>query len=220
MYSCYVFLACVKGAGALNSCRSLDCNHTSIPFSSDPPPDPCPSSPLPPQVRGLGGANVLDYTEDRTPVVSLCQEDYINFWGQRVDATFVNVTDADVAVGVGQGLAGCCLPRRGHVRLLACVSGVPPSHLFLASSLLNPSHTVCFLPATLAWPFCDKQAAAIHLLTTCFSPAAPHLPCFELLNSDVVTPSDPANRRPLHARSLRPATELTLSCWRARATAT
>lgn len=52
-------------------------------------------------MRGLGGANVLDYTEDRTPVVSLCQEDYINFWGQRVDATFVNVTDADVAVGVG-----------------------------------------------------------------------------------------------------------------------
>lgn len=134
MYSCHVFLACVKGG--LNPHRSLDWNHTGISFSSDPPPDPCPSSPSPPQVRGLGGANVLDYTEDRTPVVSLCQEDYINFWGQRVDATFVNVTDADVAVGVGSApcrglLAAACHAEAMFSYWCACFLWKSAPPLFL-----------------------------------------------------------------------------------------
>lgn len=166
--ACHVFLSCIPSLCQrwIEPCRSLDWNHTGIPFAFDPPPRSCPSSPPPPQVRGLGGANVLDYTEDRTPVVSLCQEDYINFWGQRVDATFVNVTDADVAVGVGFApcrglLAAACLAEAMFGYWRACLEVRPPS--LPSSSLLNPSHTVCCLPATLAWPSCDQQAAAIRL---------------------------------------------------------
>ena len=51
------------------------------------------------QVRGLGGSNTIDYSEDeRRPALGFCDEDYIRFMGQRIDATFINAAKADVTV--------------------------------------------------------------------------------------------------------------------------
>lgn len=51
------------------------------------------------QVRGLGGSNTIDYSEDeRRPTLGFCEEDYIRFMGQRIDATFINAAKADVTV--------------------------------------------------------------------------------------------------------------------------
>ena len=54
------------------------------------------------RIRGLGGSHVIDYSADeRKPKLSIFQEDYVNFFGQRVDTTFVNAAAADVSICPG-----------------------------------------------------------------------------------------------------------------------
>jgi hypothetical protein len=54
------------------------------------------------RIRGLGGSHMIDYAEDeRRPKLSIFEEDYINFFGQRIDSTFVNAAAADVSICPG-----------------------------------------------------------------------------------------------------------------------
>ena len=58
-------------------------------------------------MRGLGGSNTINYTlDERHPVLGLCEEDYIYFMGQRIDATFIDAAKADVTVRCGEGGGG------------------------------------------------------------------------------------------------------------------
>lgn len=73
------------------------------------------------RIRGLGGSHMIDYSSDeRRPKLSIFDEDYVNFFGQRIDTTFVNAAAADVSICPGDrrwGLppASCHLPPFIHL---------------------------------------------------------------------------------------------------------
>ncbi|GAX76023.1 hypothetical protein CEUSTIGMA_g3466.t1 [Chlamydomonas eustigma] len=77
------------------------------------------------RIRGLGGTNTIDYTfDDRTPMLGMCQEDYVYFMGQRIDATFVNAAEATVAVCPGDASHFELLPREGYKDMMVYHPGL------------------------------------------------------------------------------------------------
>ncbi|KAG2490408.1 hypothetical protein HYH03_011208 [Edaphochlamys debaryana] len=54
------------------------------------------------KVLGLGGTQMFNYTEDpRYPELDLCEEDYVHFRGQHLDATYIGACEATVKLCPG-----------------------------------------------------------------------------------------------------------------------